>query len=71
MKIENSKGKSPYARHAKAPYKYSDYYDRWATAIAQYGRYSEQAMQADTRFRQVFGIPTTGINFRLGSSYDA
>jgi hypothetical protein len=32
MTQANSKGKSPYRRHNKRPYRYSDLYQRWRAA---------------------------------------
>jgi hypothetical protein len=33
MTQANSKGKSPYRRHNKRPYRYSDLYQRWRAAV--------------------------------------
>ena len=55
-----SKGKSGYARHGKAPYKYSEHYHRWASAVATHGFLSEEAQAADRTFRRVFNVPATG-----------
>lgn len=71
MKIENAKGQSPYARHHKAPYKYSDHYNRWLAAVERYGRYSEEALKADYNFRTVFGVPTKGVGFKIDGGFGA
>jgi hypothetical protein len=49
----NRTPRSPYAKHAKAPYKYSPAYDRWASATSE-----EERNDADAAFRRLYGIPT-------------
>jgi hypothetical protein len=57
MKIEATKGKSPYAKYQKLPYRYGENYQRWAKAVAETGLLSAQTMAADAAFRMEFGIP--------------
>jgi len=71
MSIQSSKGKSPYSKYLKAPYKYGEHYERWNHAVTTHGRYSEEAMAADLAFRRYFDIPTLGVNAIIdGSSFD-
>lgn len=58
MKIEATKGKSPYAKKGKTPHKYSDHYNRWAACVARSGLYSEETFEADRAFRRAFNIPS-------------
>lgn len=60
-KIENSKGRSPYATKQKAPFLYSAEYQRWSEAVAKHGHESEEVIAADLAFRRTFGVPTWGV----------
>ncbi len=58
-KIEAVKGKSPYAKKGKVPFRYSEQYDRWARAVGEAGAgyLSADAIAADRAFRRTFGVP--------------
>lgn len=49
--------KSPYARHNKRPYQYSEYYQRWNRSVAESGIMSRETIAADAAFRKAFGVP--------------
>lgn len=67
MSHKQTKASSPYARHHKAPYRYSEAYNHWASAGSD-----EAKAEADAAFRRIHNIPTwktdplTGhvLNFR-------
>lgn len=52
MTMKQRKPKSPYARHGKAPYKYSEAYQHWKSATSE-----ESRQAADAAFRRVHRIP--------------
>ena len=58
-KIEAVKGKSPYAKKGKTPFRYSEHYDRWSKAVgpAGAGYLSADAIAADRAFRRYFSVP--------------
>ncbi len=58
-KIEAVKGKSPYAKKGKTPFKYGEQYERYTRAVGPtgIGRYSEEAEAADRSFRRYFHVP--------------
>jgi hypothetical protein len=60
MNITASKGKSPYAKHGKAPFQYSDEYRSWADAVARND--TEATMTADVRFRRRFDVPMPKVS---------
>lgn len=64
MKIESVKGKSPYAKRDKSPFKYGDLYHKWAKALNDHGPSSEETIEADAAFRKSFGIP---LRFKRGA----
>jgi hypothetical protein len=57
----NRTPRSPYAKYAKAPYKYSPAYERWRTATSD-----EERGEADAAFRRVHDIPTWVIDHPSG-----
>lgn len=57
MARANAQPKSSYARGNKAPFKYSDEYENWAHAVDKHGLQSDEAVEADKRFRARFGVP--------------
>jgi hypothetical protein len=59
--IERTKGKSPYAKHAKKEFRYSDEYADWSVAVEKHGHDSEEASTADYKFRRKFGVPTVTV----------
>lgn len=52
-----TKGKSPYAKYEKAPFKYSEEYYAWAAAMNRDGIAGQTTIDADIRFRNRFGVP--------------
>lgn len=58
-KIEAARGKSPYSKRGKTPFRYSEAYERWARAVglAGIGALSPDAIDADVAFRRTFGVP--------------
>lgn len=59
MKIEAVKGKSPYAKKGKTPFRYSEHYERWAKAVGPRGEgiSTEETFAADRAFRRFFSVP--------------
>lgn len=55
VSITRGKGKSPYSKHGKKEYAYSEHYHRWARAVSE-----EDRQTADIAFRRAFGVPTFG-----------
>lgn len=53
----SNKGKSGYARHGKAPFRYSDEYHAWNRAVERFGHDSLEAADADAAFRRRFNVP--------------
>lgn len=53
MNIDRSKGRSPYAAKNKTEHKYSDHYQRWASALPG----SAEQARADRAFRLTWGVP--------------
>lgn len=69
MKITKPKGKSPYATKQKKEFLYSDQYADWAAAVEKHGLDSEEAGDADRKFRQRFGVPTVRIDTEGRATY--
>lgn len=65
---KSATGKSPYAKHNKAPFRYSDEYFGWVAAADKHGLDSEEAMEADAAFRRRFGVPTVRFNANTGAA---
>jgi hypothetical protein len=57
----NRTPRSPYAKYAKAPYKYSEAYNHWRSASSEEGR-----AEADAAFRRIHNVPTWRIDPSTG-----
>lgn len=58
MAQSERKSRSPYAKHGKAPYRYSEAYQRWAKSVGDAGAgiESEETYLADKAFRRLHGV---------------
>lgn len=56
--IPNRKPRSPYARHQKAPYVYSELLRRWEAEVLRTGsNLTADALELDAAFRRREGLP--------------
>ena len=53
---DNRKSKSPYQRYSKAPYRYSELYERWHQA-AREGRWNEACRLGQLHTARFLGMP--------------